>query len=150
MGYLPLLSQAPGPPQQLRFLTYSCLKPPAPFPQRLTLLLTGEEPGFHCRVYHHPPHPPRGQSQGPPSPSVGVDGSSQDNQLWPLELEAWGWDDHPAGTLAQRGSRKSEGAVSGASFGRRRWGEWEEALLQRGPGVPGVRAWAQRNNKKVS
>lgn len=62
MEYPPLLSQAPGPPQQLSFLTHSCLKPPAPVPQRLTLLLTGEEPGFHCRVYHHPPHPPRGQS----------------------------------------------------------------------------------------
>ena len=78
-----------------------------------------------------------------------MDRSSQDNQLWPLELEPWGWDDHPAGPLAQRGSQKSEGAVRGARFRQRRWGEQEEALLQRGRGVPGVRAWAQRNNKKV-
>lgn len=80
---------------------------------------------------------------------MGVDGSSEDNQLWPLELEAWGWDDHPARPLAQRGSQKSERVVSGASFRQRRQGEQDEALLQRGPGVPGGRAWAQRNNKKV-
>lgn len=59
-----------------------------------------EEPGLHCRV-RHPSQPPRGQHQGPPSPSVGVDGSDENNQSLLLQPEARGRSDHPTGPLAQ-------------------------------------------------
>lgn len=68
-------------------------------------------------------------------PSVGADGSSQDNQSLLLEPEACGGRGTTlGGPLVQAGSQKGQGRVSGASFRLRKRGEMTRGASAKRPG----------------